>query len=47
VCIIHLRGQREPGVLPRYRLPMEAIGVVLVTLTGHLGGFLSGVNGPG
>jgi len=34
-------------VLPNYRLVVEALAVVLVGLTGHLGGFLSGVNGPG
>jgi len=45
VCLVHLRAQRKlGGVLPRYRLPIEALGVALVTLTGHLGGFLSGVN---
>jgi hypothetical protein len=27
-------------------LPIEALGVAVVTLTGHLGGFLSGVNAP-
>jgi uncharacterized membrane protein len=48
VFLVHLRAQRKNGgVLPGYRLPIEAVGVVLVTLTGHLGGFLSGVNGPG
>jgi len=48
VCFLHLRAQRKHrGVLPTYRLPMEATGVALVTLTGHLGGFLSGVNVPG
>jgi len=48
VFLVHLRAQRKHGgVLPAYRLPMEAIGVALVTVTGHLGGFLSGVNGPG
>jgi uncharacterized membrane protein len=48
VCFVHVRAQgKQGGVLPRYRLPLEAIGVALVTLTGHLGGFLSGVNGPG
>jgi uncharacterized membrane protein len=47
VCLVHLRAQRKQGgVLPGYRLPIEAVGVVLVTLTGHLGGFLSGVNIP-
>jgi hypothetical protein len=28
-------------------LPIEAVAVVIVALTGHLGSFLSGVNGPG
>jgi hypothetical protein len=28
-------------------LPIEVVSVVIVALTGHLGGFLSGVNGPG
>lgn len=47
VFLVHLRAQRKlGGVLPTYRLPIEAIGVVLVTVTGHLGGFLSGVNVP-
>jgi uncharacterized membrane protein len=47
VLLIHLRTERKPGaVLPAYRLPIEALGVALVALTGHLGGFLSGVNLP-
>jgi uncharacterized membrane protein len=47
VCLVHVRAQRAPGgVLPGYRLPVEALTVALVTLTGHLGGFLSGVNIP-
>jgi uncharacterized membrane protein len=47
VCFVHVRTQRKlGGALPGYRLPMEAVGVALVTLTGHLGGFLSGVNVP-
>jgi len=33
--------------LPTYRIAFEVIGVALVALTAHLGGFLSGVNGPG
>jgi uncharacterized membrane protein len=42
---IHLRARRHPGEsLPTYRLSIEAIAVLLVGLTGHLGGFLSGVN---
>lgn len=47
VWFIHMRTQRKPGtVLPAYRLPIEAAAVVIVTLTGHLGEFLSGVNLP-
>ena len=44
---IHRRSRNEAASLPGYRLIVEAIAVVLVGLTGHLGGFLSGVNGPG
>jgi uncharacterized membrane protein len=45
---IHRRARRLPhGSLPDYRFAVEALAVVLVGLTGHLGGFLSGVNGPG
>jgi len=48
VWLIHRRTRRQPdAVLPGYRLPLEAVAVVIVALTGHLGGFLSGVNGPG
>jgi uncharacterized membrane protein len=48
VWLIHVRPKRQQGaVLPGYRLPIEAVDVVIVTLTGHLGGFLSGVNGQG
>jgi uncharacterized membrane protein len=48
VFLIHLRGRRRPeNALPTYRLSLEAIAVLLVGLTAHLGGFLSGVNGPG
>ena len=45
---VHRRSRRRPDLpLPGYRLPIEAAGVILVGLTGHLGGFLSGVNVPG
>jgi uncharacterized membrane protein len=48
VWFIHMRTrQREEGILPGYRLPIETVAVVIVAVTGHLGGFLSGVNGPG
>jgi uncharacterized membrane protein len=45
---VHFRARRAPEQsLPAYRLPLELLAVALVTLTGHLGGFLSGVNAPG
>ena len=44
---VHFRARRRVEVLPNYRLAVEFLGVALVGLTGHLGGFLSGVNGPG
>src|SRR6202451_65447 len=41
---IHFRARRRPEEsLPTYRIPVEALAVLLVGLTGHLGGFLSGV----
>ncbi|HEY2151235.1 MAG TPA: DUF2231 domain-containing protein [Vicinamibacterales bacterium] len=48
VLWIHWRVRSDPErVLPTYRLPIEAVAVLVVGLTGHLGGFLSGVNGGG
>jgi uncharacterized membrane protein len=48
VLWIHWRVRRHPEEsLPKYRLPIEAVTVLLVGLTAHLGGFLSGVNGLG
>ena len=48
VWLIHLRTKRKQGaVLPGYRLPIEVVAVAIVAVTGHLGGFLTGVNGPG
>ena len=44
---VHFRARRRAGVLPSYRLAFEFLGVGLMALTAHLGGFLSGVNGPG
>jgi uncharacterized membrane protein len=43
---VHFHARRREAVLPNYRLALEILGVGLVALTGHLGGFLSGVNGP-
>ncbi len=43
---VHFRARRAGGSLPRYRIPIEVLAVGVIALTGHLGGFLSGVNGP-
>ena len=43
---VHFSARRQAEALPRYRLAIELLGVGLVALTGHLGGFVSGVNGP-
>jgi hypothetical protein len=48
VLCIHQRARRLlEQSLPTYRLPIEALAVLIVLLTAHLGGFLSGVNVPG
>jgi uncharacterized membrane protein len=44
---VHFRSRRRAVGLPSYRLAIEFLAVGLVALTGHLGGFLSGVNLPG
>ncbi len=45
---LHFRARRTvPQNLPLYRLPIEIVATGAIALTGHLGGFLSGVNGPG
>jgi uncharacterized membrane protein len=42
---IHRQSQRSADeYLPLGRLPVEILTVALLALTGHLGGFLSGVN---
>jgi uncharacterized membrane protein len=51
ICLtwwMHCRARKssESG-LPAGRWLLEAVGVVLLIVTGHLGGFLSGVNGGG
>jgi uncharacterized membrane protein len=43
----HQRARGRSAPLPRFRLAIEMLGVFLVALAGHLGGFLSGVNGTG
>jgi uncharacterized membrane protein len=44
---VNFRARRRVEALPSYRLAIEFLAVGMVVLTGHLGGFLSGVNGPG
>ena len=45
---LHFRARRTVlQNLPLYRLPIEIVAAGAIALTGHLGGFLSGVNGPG
>jgi uncharacterized membrane protein len=50
ICLvfsIHFRAHRHPEQeLPNYRTLIEAVAVLIVGLTEHLG-FLSGINGPG
>lgn len=42
---MHWRARKsEPLHLPRYRIPIELLGVAVIAFTAHLGGFLSGVN---
>jgi len=43
---VHFRARRRAVFLPRYRFAVEFLAVGIVALTGHLGGFLSGVNLP-
>jgi uncharacterized membrane protein len=48
VWLIHWKARRHQNeTLRTFCLPLEALTAVLLALTGHLGGFLSGVNGPG
>jgi uncharacterized membrane protein len=42
---LHFRTRRNSLALPPWHLLVEFTGVVLLLVTGHLGGFLSGVNG--
>jgi uncharacterized membrane protein len=44
---IHRAARRHPQEsFPRLRWPLELLAVLVVGFTGHLGGFLSGVNHP-
>jgi uncharacterized membrane protein len=44
---VHFRARRRTVYLPTYRLAVEFLALVIVALTAHLGGYLSGVNTPG
>jgi uncharacterized membrane protein len=47
ICLVwwlHFRGRRKGNGAPRYRLGIELLACAAVTITAHLGGFLSGVN---
>jgi uncharacterized membrane protein len=43
---VHFRARRRGEALSTFRLPIEFLAVAIISLTGHLGGFLSGVNAP-
>ena len=43
---VHFHARRQGGLLPTYRMPIECLAVLLVGITAHVGGFLSGVNIP-
>ena len=47
IWAVHFRARRRLQMPPPYRLWIELAAVAIIALTGHLGGFLSGVNGPG
>ena len=42
---MHWRSRKSGSpMLPKLRIPVELLGVAVIGLTAHLGGFLSGVN---
>jgi uncharacterized membrane protein len=43
---VHFHARRRMVSLPSYRFAVEFLAASIVALTGHLGGFLSGVNLP-
>jgi uncharacterized membrane protein len=47
IWAVHFRARKLSRMPPTYRLWIELAAVAIIGLTGHLGGFLSGVNGPG
>jgi uncharacterized membrane protein len=50
ICLVwwvHFRSRSREVALPTYRLAIEMVGIGIIAITGHLGSFLSGVNGAG
>jgi len=51
ICVVawihSRRGGVSRSVLPAYYVPLEVLTVVVIALTAHIGGFVSGVNVPG
>jgi uncharacterized membrane protein len=46
-CALHIRRQRSSQAIPLWiRLAAEIVAVALTLVTAHVGGFVSGVNGP-
>jgi len=43
----HFRARRSEQAPHSYYVAVELLAVALISFTAHLGGFLSGVNGPG
>jgi uncharacterized membrane protein len=44
---LHVRARRQlTERLPVFRLVLETLAVAIIGLSAHLGGFLSGINGP-
>jgi len=46
VWILHAWARRRQLDPPMLRWPLQAVTVLAIAVTGHLGGFLSGVNHP-
>jgi uncharacterized membrane protein len=49
ICLVwwlHFRQRRSKDEPPVYRFSIEAVALLVVMATAHLGGFLSGVNVP-
>jgi hypothetical protein len=41
---LHFRPRKQNDELPAYRFAIEAVTLIVVMATAHLGDFLSGVN---